>query len=112
MIEERGDEENAETPMNKKNNETVPGIYTREERMEKILRYKKKIMKWRLAHPPNRNFLGRSFVAGSKPRIKGKFVSKEEFHKHVEMTRRNQFMSIMPRGFPIFNGFGIMNDNK
>lgn len=61
------------------------GIYPLDERIEKILRYKKKIVKWRAAHPPNRSFSGRSAVAGSKPRIKGKFVKKDEYQKYLEV---------------------------
>jgi len=52
------------------------GAYTREERTEKIIRYKKKIMKWRNKHPVSRSFNGRSKTAVNKPRVKGKFVSK------------------------------------
>jgi hypothetical protein len=63
------------------------GTYTLDERISKILKYKKKIVKWRLAHPPNRNFSGRSAVAGSKPRIKGKFVKKDEYQKYVEVQK-------------------------
>ena len=37
---------------------------------------------YREAHPISKNFQGRSTVAGKKPRIKGKFVTNEEFEKH------------------------------
>ena len=63
---------------------SVPGVYSKEERAERILRYKKKIVKWRVAHPVSRAFSGRSFVAGSKPRIKGKFVSSEEYKMYLQ----------------------------
>lgn len=46
-------------------------------------------MKWRINHPLNRNFSGRSQVAGSKPRIKGKFVTKEEYQKYMEKHKPN-----------------------
>ena len=102
MIEEN-DDENIESPCNR----AVPGTYTREERMERILRYKKKIMKWRIAHPLNRNFLGRSFVAGYKPRIKGKFVSKEEYFKHINQPKSTQsFNGMLPQSFSMQNIFG------
>ena len=102
MIEEKDDEDNAESPGGKK----VPGIYSKEERLEKILQYKKKIMKWRMAHPLNRNFLGRSFVAGSKPRIRGKFVSREEYMKHMENARKNQ----MQKSYSMYNLFGTKTE--
>lgn len=62
----------------------TPGTYARDERMLRILKYKKKIMKWRIRHPLNRNFSGRSAVAGNKPRIKGKFVTREEYEKYMD----------------------------
>jgi len=40
-------------------------------------------MKWRLLHPIKRAFDGRRLVAGSKPRIKGKFVTKEYYSNHL-----------------------------
>jgi len=64
------------------------GAYPLDERIRKILHYKKKIIKWRAAHPPNRNFSGRSAVAGSKPRIKGKFVKKDEYQKYMEVQKK------------------------
>lgn len=39
---------------------------------------------YREAHPISKNFQGRSTVAGKKPRIKGKFVTNEEFKKYVK----------------------------
>lgn len=66
---------------------SVPGVYTKEERASKILQYKKKIQKWRAAHPVNRAFTGRSAVAGSKPRIKGKFVSNEEYQMYLQKEK-------------------------
>eukprot|EP01017_Pseudomicrothorax_dubius_P013535 TRINITY_DN16003_c0_g1_i1.p1 TRINITY_DN16003_c0_g1~~TRINITY_DN16003_c0_g1_i1.p1 ORF type:complete len:287 (+),score=33.97 TRINITY_DN16003_c0_g1_i1:96-956(+) len=54
------------------------GAYSKEERMEKISRYKYKIQKWREQHPVNRTFKGRSRVAGTKPRVKGRFVKASE----------------------------------
>lgn len=102
MVDEKDEEKNPESPKTK----STPGIYSREERMEKILQYKKKIMKWRVAHPLNRNYLGRSFIAGSKPRIKGKFVSKEEYQKCMEIERRNQFFNLAPKAFSMSHLFG------
>lgn len=66
---------------------SVPGIYSKEERNDKILKYKKKIIKWRVAHPVNRNFSGRSVVAGTKPRIRGKFVSNEEYMSYQQKEK-------------------------
>jgi len=60
------------------------GVYSKEERRQKILKYKNKIAKWRNSHPVKRAFSGRSNVAGKKPRIKGKFVSIEEYQKYAE----------------------------
>lgn len=67
----------------------VPGVYPKEVRAMKILKYKKKIIKWRVAHPVNRNFSGRSQVAGSKPRIKGKFVSNEKYKQFMEVSKKD-----------------------
>ena len=39
---------------------------------------------YREAHPISKNFQGRSTVAGKKPRIKGKFVTNEEFKKYIK----------------------------
>lgn len=64
------------------------GTYSLDERICKIIQYKKKIIKWRAAHPPNRNFSGRSAVAGSKPRIKGKFVKPEEYQKYMDSQKK------------------------
>lgn len=57
------------------------GSYSREERMQKIMKYKNKIQKWRDSHPVNRAFTGRSKVAGNKPRVKGRFVKASEYIK-------------------------------
>lgn len=62
----------------------APGTYTRDERTGKILKYKNKIRKWRHEHPVTRKFKGRSVVAGKKPRIKGKFVSIDEYMEYVK----------------------------
>jgi hypothetical protein len=67
--------------------EKVPGVYTRDERLQRILRFKNKIKKWRTAHPVNRNFKGRSAVAGKKPRIKGKFVTPEEYQDYLNSVK-------------------------
>jgi len=63
-----------------------PGTYDREERTGKILKYKNKIRKWRIAHPVNRKFKGRSAVAVKKNRIKGKFVTTEEYEEYIKST--------------------------
>jgi hypothetical protein len=65
-----------------------PGLYTRDERIGRILKYKNKIRKWRTSHPVNRIFKGRSSVAGKKPRIKGKFVTPEEYQKYVSTSSK------------------------
>jgi len=59
------------------------GVYSREERVNKIIGYKKKIRKYRAMHPSNRAFKGRSLIAFKKPRIRGKFVSIGEYLKQV-----------------------------
>jgi hypothetical protein len=66
-----------------------PGIYTRDDRLSRIMKYKNKISKWRTQHPVNRAFKGRSSVAGKKPRIKGKFVSLEEYSTYVTSAKKN-----------------------
>eukprot|EP01017_Pseudomicrothorax_dubius_P018330 TRINITY_DN2031_c0_g1_i6.p1 TRINITY_DN2031_c0_g1~~TRINITY_DN2031_c0_g1_i6.p1 ORF type:complete len:362 (+),score=63.85 TRINITY_DN2031_c0_g1_i6:134-1219(+) len=55
-------------------NEELVGAYTKEQRKEKISRYKYKIKKYRDLHPINRHFAGRSRVAVTKPRLMGKFI--------------------------------------
>lgn len=60
------------------------GAYDREERISKILKYKNKIRKWRKEHPVKKDFHGRSVVAVKKPRIKGKFVTLEEYAEHIK----------------------------
>lgn len=67
-----------------------PGTLNREERTGKILKYKNKIRKYRNEHPVNRNFKGRSVVAGKKPRIKGKFVTIEEYVEYIKTTNTNE----------------------
>ena len=64
----------------------APGTYDREERTTKILKYKNKIRKWRIAHPVNRKFKGRSAVAVKKLRVKGKFVTTEEYEEYIKST--------------------------
>lgn len=66
--------------------EEPPGTYDREERTTKILKYKNKIRKWRIAHPVNRKFKGRSAVAVKKLRVKGKFVTTEEYEEYIKST--------------------------
>ena len=71
----------------------MPGIYTIEERAQKIISYKKKIKKWREDHPVNRVFNGRSRIAVKKPRIKGKFVTDEEYATHFTENKEINFSS-------------------
>ena len=68
--------------------EGTVGIYSQEERVKKILKYKGKIGKWRSNHPVNRAFKGRSMIAGKKPRIKGKFVTLEEYMEHLKYEKK------------------------
>ena len=50
------------------------GAYTLEERMKKIIQFKLKQYKYREKCPPIRRFKGRSDVAKSKNRSKGRFI--------------------------------------
>lgn len=50
------------------------GLYTLEERMEKIIKFKLKQYKHREKFPTIRKFSGRSNVAKFKNRFKGKFI--------------------------------------
>eukprot|EP01017_Pseudomicrothorax_dubius_P038427 TRINITY_DN5756_c0_g1_i3.p1 TRINITY_DN5756_c0_g1~~TRINITY_DN5756_c0_g1_i3.p1 ORF type:complete len:313 (-),score=63.93 TRINITY_DN5756_c0_g1_i3:192-1130(-) len=50
------------------------GLYTREERIGKIKKYKSKLSRWREKHPVNRVFKGRSRAANAKPRVNGRFI--------------------------------------
>ena len=49
------------------------GIYTKEERAQKIMYYKSKLKKHRENHPVLKNYTGRSKIAKSKERVKGMF---------------------------------------
>ena len=60
-------------------NRVCPGVYNYEERFEKILKYKNKIIKWRKAHPVCKRYNGRSKVAGMKFRVRGKFVTPDKY---------------------------------
>ncbi len=62
----------------------APGIYTFDERVDKILKCKGKIRKHRSYNPVNRSFRGRSKIAVKKPRIKGKFVTPEEYTEYLK----------------------------
>jgi len=68
----------------------IPGIYSKEERAQKILGYKNKIMKWRNKHPVSRAFSGRSVTAVNKPRVKGKFVS-AKIQKDSNKEKNNNY---------------------
>lgn len=50
------------------------GVYSSEERREKIRKYKTKLERWRTTHPIIRSFEGRKAVATQKPRVRGKFI--------------------------------------
>jgi len=71
--------------------EELPGVYNKYERINKILKYKNKIRKWRRQHPVKRVFKGRSLVAGQKPRIKGKFVTLEEYSQYIHTSCKNEY---------------------
>ena len=71
--------------------EELPGVYDKYERINKILKYKNKIRKWRREHPVKRVFKGRSVVAGQKPRIKGKFVTIEEYTHHLGKDCKKEY---------------------
>lgn len=64
--------------------EKNPGVYNKTERINKILKYKGKIRKWRRAHPVNKRFSGRSSVAGQKNRIRGKFVKPDVYEAYLK----------------------------
>lgn len=66
-----------------------PGVYNYEERFEKILIYKNKLIKWRKAHPLCKKYNGRSKVAGLKFRIRGKFVTPEKYLLYAKQQRNN-----------------------
>lgn len=69
---------------------SVPGIYTKEERALRILKYKKKIVKWRVTHPVARSFSGRRAVAVAKPRLNGRFISNEEYKRYLEKKKEEE----------------------
>lgn len=71
--------------------EELPGVYNKHERINKILKYKNKIRKWRREHPVKRVFKGRSVVAGQKPRIKGKFVTLDEYTQHLSHDFKKEY---------------------
>jgi len=73
--------------------EELPGVYNKYERINKILKYKNKIRKWRRQHPVKRAFKGRSVVAGQKPRIKGKFVTPEEYSEYIRSSCKREYYS-------------------
>ncbi len=60
-----------------------PGIYSPEERIGKILKYKNKINKRRKEYPLENNYKGRSKSAFQKFRIRGKFATIESFWNHM-----------------------------
>jgi len=74
--------------------DNVPGTYTQKERIDKILKYKGKIKKHRHEHPVHRSFKGRSMIAGKKPRIKGKFVTPEEYLEYLKSQAKSEHVDI------------------
>jgi hypothetical protein len=92
------------------------GVYTKDERLNKILKYKNKIRKWRTQHPVNRNFRGRSQVAGKKPRIKGKFVSIEEYSAYLQSQKpgsvHNESSSYITENSDFSSDFSIKEEAK
>lgn len=67
--------------------------YMKETRIQKVQRYRNKRLKWRDTHTINRNFTGRSAVAGSKPRIKGRFVKQDEYEKYRQQMQVKELSS-------------------
>ena len=65
----------------------------KETRAEKVKRYRNKRLKWKDLHSVNRNFSGRSMVATSKPRIKGRFVKQEEYEKYLANLQSKELSS-------------------
>ena len=53
------------------------GVYSKEVRMRKIMKYKEKIKQYRQKVHVSRDFKGRSSIAKVKPRMHGKFVKSE-----------------------------------
>ena len=53
------------------------GVYSKEVRMRKIMKYKEKIKQYRQRVHVSRDFKGRSSIAKVKPRMHGKFVKSE-----------------------------------
>lgn len=52
--------------------------YNHAERAAKIKKYKAKIRKWKEEHKPSRIYSGRKKIASEKPRLKGKFIKKDD----------------------------------
>lgn len=60
------------------------GGYSREKRLAKIMKYKHKQREWKKKHELSRVYTGRRRVAGNKPRVHGRFVSREEYLKYID----------------------------
>jgi len=65
----------------------IIGLYSVEERQEKILKYKNKIRKWRENNPVSKKFNGRSSIANKKFRVKGKFVTEDIYLTYVKYEK-------------------------
>lgn len=64
--------------------------------MNKISKYRKKIQKFHEKVPLSRAFKGRSNIAQKKPRIKGRFVSQEEYEKALQIEEEPVEKSLPP----------------
>jgi len=60
------------------------GLYSFDERQEKILRYKNKIKKWRENNPVVKRTNGKSVVANKKYRVKGRFVTEDIYMSYIK----------------------------
>eukprot|EP01017_Pseudomicrothorax_dubius_P006237 TRINITY_DN11749_c0_g1_i2.p1 TRINITY_DN11749_c0_g1~~TRINITY_DN11749_c0_g1_i2.p1 ORF type:complete len:297 (-),score=69.20 TRINITY_DN11749_c0_g1_i2:17-907(-) len=69
-----------------KEQEVLIGGLTREAREKKVERFRAKQRRRREENPVKRKYTGRSHVAIQKPRIRGRFVSREEYLKPVSYT--------------------------
>lgn len=70
-------DEKEETHSQPINSKFQIGIYTLQERQEKIRKYKMKIQKWRRGENKNKDrYILRSKIAKLKPRVGGKFAKK------------------------------------
>lgn len=64
------------------------GNCNREERLRKLARYIEKRKKWRAEHSASRKFAGRSRIAETKPRYKGRFIKLSTVKPKEEETNQ------------------------